>query len=128
MRLGFTVATVVLSTIHGTTALAEITRTSVVKTQQCSGLKNGMDYVRLGDSDLVVSKVCMGTMTFGVQNTLEEGVEQLNRAFDHYGINFLDTAVRDKNHSSKKLFAFTNKPRTTGDVPRSHNSRNARKN
>ena len=28
----------------------------------------------------------------GEQNTLEEGVEQLNRAFDHYGINFLDTA------------------------------------
>lgn len=26
------------------------------------GLKNGMDYVRLGDSDLVVSKVCMGTV------------------------------------------------------------------
>lgn len=29
------------------------------------GLKNGMDYVQLGDSDLMVSKVCMGTMTFG---------------------------------------------------------------
>jgi aryl-alcohol dehydrogenase-like predicted oxidoreductase len=26
------------------------------------------------------------------QNTLQEGVDQLNRAFDHYGINFLDTA------------------------------------
>ena len=51
-----------------------------------------MDYVQLGDSDLVISKVCMGTMTFGEQNTLEEGVEQLNCAFDDYGINFLDTA------------------------------------
>ena len=29
------------------------------------GLENGMDYVKLGDSDLEVSKVCMGTMTFG---------------------------------------------------------------
>lgn len=29
------------------------------------GLKNGMDYQKLGSSDLVVSKVCMGTMTFG---------------------------------------------------------------
>lgn len=55
-------------------------------------LKNGMDYVQLGDSDLVVSKVCMGTMTFGEQNTLEEGVEQLTRAFDEFGVNFLDTA------------------------------------
>jgi len=34
----------------------------------------------------------MGTMTFGEQNTLEEGVEQLNLAFDHYGVNFIDTA------------------------------------
>jgi aryl-alcohol dehydrogenase-like predicted oxidoreductase len=31
-------------------------------------------------------------MTFGNQNTLEEGVEQLNTAFDEYGINFIDTA------------------------------------
>ena len=31
-------------------------------------------------------------MTYGEQNTLEEGVELLNRAFDEYGINFLDTA------------------------------------
>jgi aryl-alcohol dehydrogenase-like predicted oxidoreductase len=34
----------------------------------------------------------MGTMTFGNQNTLKEGVEQLNAAWDDYGINFLDTA------------------------------------
>lgn len=31
-------------------------------------------------------------MTFGEQNTLDEGVEQLNRAWDTYGVNFLDTA------------------------------------
>ena len=55
-------------------------------------LKNGMDYIKLGSSDLEVSKVCMGTMTFGEQNTIDEGVEQLNLAWDEYGINFLDTA------------------------------------
>lgn len=33
-----------------------------------------------------------GTMTFGKQNTLEEGVEQLTRAFGEYGINCCDTA------------------------------------
>jgi aryl-alcohol dehydrogenase-like predicted oxidoreductase len=49
-------------------------------------------FVKLGSSDLEVSKVCMGTMTFGEQNALEEGVEQLNLAFDQYGINFIDTA------------------------------------
>jgi len=63
-----------------------------VGNQAVQGLKNGMDYVKMGSSDLVVSKVCMGTMTFGEQNTLEEGVEQLNRAWDEYGVNFLDTA------------------------------------
>jgi aryl-alcohol dehydrogenase-like predicted oxidoreductase len=31
-------------------------------------------------------------MTFGEQNTKEEGVNQLTKAFDEYGINFLDTA------------------------------------
>jgi len=65
----------------------------IVKTVDCSGLKNGMDYVKLGgDSDLVVSKVCMGTMTYGIQNTLEEGAALLDKSFDEYGINFLDTA------------------------------------
>jgi hypothetical protein len=38
---------------------------AVVKTAQVPGLERGMDYVKLGDSDLVVSKVCMGTMNFG---------------------------------------------------------------
>ena len=64
-----------------------------------------MDYVKLGDSDLLVSKVCMGTMTFGQQNTLEEGAEQLNRAFDHYGVNFLDTA---------ETYPVPTKPETQG--------------
>jgi len=47
---------------------------------------------QLGTSDLVVSDVCLGTMTWGKQNTLEEGVQQLDCAFDEYGLNFLDTA------------------------------------
>ena len=64
----------------------------IVKTESVPGLKNGMDYVKLGDSDLVVSNICMGTMTFGSQNTLEEGVEQLATAFGEYGVNFIDTA------------------------------------
>lgn len=37
-----------------------------------------MDYVQLGNSDLMVSKVCLGTMTLGEQNTMAEGVEQLH--------------------------------------------------
>lgn len=68
------------------------TASSQSKNQAVPGLKNGMDYIKLGSSDLEVSRVCMGTMTFGEQNTLDEGVEQLNSAWDEYGINFLDTA------------------------------------
>ena len=64
----------------------------IASTKNVDGLKNGMDYVKMGSSDLEVSKVCMGTMTFGEQNTIDEGVEQLNHAWDEYGINFLDTA------------------------------------
>lgn len=65
---------------------------SITKNTAVPSLQNGMDYCKLGTSNLEVSKVCMGTMTFGNQNTLEEGVEQLNTAFDNYGINFIDTA------------------------------------
>ena len=65
---------------------------TITKNIAVPSLQNGMDYCKLGTSDLEVSKVCMGTMTFGNQNTLSEGVEQLNIAFDNYGINFIDTA------------------------------------
>lgn len=50
-----------------------------------------MEYRRLGDSGLKVSAVCLGTMTFGQQNTEAEGHEQLDYAFGQ-GINFVDTA------------------------------------
>jgi len=50
-----------------------------------------MQYRKLGASDLLVSDLCLGTMTWGNQNTLEEAHEQLNYAFDN-GINFLDAA------------------------------------
>jgi aryl-alcohol dehydrogenase-like predicted oxidoreductase len=81
------------------------TRNKIVKNVAAPGLKNGMDYIQLGDSDLIVSKVCMGTMTFGQQNTLEEGVEQLTRAWDEYGVNFLDTA---------EMYPVPTKPETQG--------------
>jgi hypothetical protein len=74
------------------TTKASVVAAPVVKNVAVPSLTNGMDYVKLGDSDLLVSKVCCGTMTFGEQNTLEEGVEQLNLVFDEYGVNFLDTA------------------------------------
>lgn len=50
-----------------------------------------MDKVQLGTSELMVSKVCLGTMTFGEQNTEAEGHSQLDYALER-GINFIDTA------------------------------------
>ena len=50
-----------------------------------------MKYDFLGNTNLNVSKICMGTMTFGEQNTEEEAHEQLTYALDQ-GINFYDTA------------------------------------
>lgn len=50
-----------------------------------------MHYNQLGTTDLKVSRICLGTMTFGEQNTEAEGHEQLDYAIDQ-GVNFIDTA------------------------------------
>jgi len=50
-----------------------------------------MDYQKLGSSGIDVSRVCLGTMTFGKQNNQAEGSEQMDYALDQ-GINFFDTA------------------------------------
>jgi aryl-alcohol dehydrogenase (NADP+) len=50
-----------------------------------------MKYNQLGDSDLKVSEICLGTMTFGQQNTIEEAHQQLDFAVAQ-GVNFIDTA------------------------------------
>ncbi|MCP3871422.1 MAG: aldo/keto reductase [Gammaproteobacteria bacterium] len=50
-----------------------------------------MEYVSLGKSDLRVSEICLGTMTWGKQNTQADADAQLNYALSK-GINFVDTA------------------------------------
>ena len=50
-----------------------------------------MEYRRLGRSDVMVSVICLGTMTWGEQNTEAEGHQQMDYALDH-GVNFWDTA------------------------------------
>lgn len=50
-----------------------------------------MQYRQLGESDLNVSAICLGTMTYGDQNTESEAHEQLDYAIAQ-GINFIDTA------------------------------------
>ncbi|HEY9268047.1 MAG TPA: aldo/keto reductase [Methylotenera sp.] len=50
-----------------------------------------MEYTKLGNTDLNVSKICLGTMTHGDQNTEAEAHEQLDYALAQ-GVNFIDTA------------------------------------
>jgi len=50
-----------------------------------------MDYTKLGNTNIEVSKVCLGTMTYGDQNTDAEAYAQLDYALAQ-GINFIDTA------------------------------------
>ena len=46
---------------------------------------------RLGRTDIEVSELCLGSMTWGTQNTTQEGHDQIDRALEA-GINFIDTA------------------------------------
>jgi aryl-alcohol dehydrogenase-like predicted oxidoreductase len=50
-----------------------------------------MEYRTLGRTDIRVSVIGLGTMTFGEQNTEAEGHEQIDYALDH-GVNLIDTA------------------------------------
>lgn len=50
-----------------------------------------MKYRKLGRTDLNVSVICLGTMTWGSQNSEAEAHEQLDYALDQ-GVNFIDTA------------------------------------
>ena len=50
-----------------------------------------MKYTTLPHTTVKVSKICLGTMTWGNQNTQDEGFEQMDYALDQ-GVNFFDTA------------------------------------
>ena len=42
-----------------------------------------MNYKNLGNTDLKVSTICLGTMTYGEQNTEQEGFDQMDLALDN---------------------------------------------
>jgi aryl-alcohol dehydrogenase-like predicted oxidoreductase len=67
-----------------------------------------MIYTLLGNTGVKVSKICLGTMTWGEQNTEAEAHEQLDYALDA-GINFIDTA---------ELYAIPSRPETYGSTER----------
>lgn len=63
-----------------------------------------MRYNHLGNSGIQVSAICLGTMTFGEQNSEADGHHQLDCAVEH-GVNFIDTA---------ELYAIPPKAETYG--------------
>ena len=50
-----------------------------------------MNYRKLGQTDLEVSEICLGTMTWGTQNSEADGHAQMDFALGQ-GVNFFDTA------------------------------------
>lgn len=67
-----------------------------------------MKYTTLPTTDIKVSKIGLGTMTWGQQNTEKEGHEQLDYAFSQ-GINFIDTA---------ELYSVPGRKETNGSTER----------
>ena len=65
-----------------------------------------MNYRKLGNTDLKVSTICLGTMTWGEQNTQDEGFEQMDYALDQ-GVNFWDTAELYSVPPKEKTFGHT---------------------
>ncbi|MFT5573039.1 MAG: aryl-alcohol dehydrogenase-like predicted oxidoreductase [Cryomorphaceae bacterium] len=63
-----------------------------------------MQYKKLGTTDINVSEVCLGTMTWGEQNTEQDAHQQIEYALDQ-DINFIDTA---------ELYSVPPKPETYG--------------
>jgi len=63
-----------------------------------------MNFKKLGNTDLEVSTICLGTMTWGEQNNRNEAFQQMDYAVDQ-GVNFFDTA---------ELYAVPMKPETRG--------------
>ncbi len=65
-----------------------------------------MNYKKLGNTDIDVSTICLGTMTWGEQNTQEQAFEQMDFALSS-GVNFWDTA---------ELYAVPPRKETYGDT------------
>ena len=63
-----------------------------------------MNFKKLGNTDLKVSTICLGTMTWGEQNSINDAFQQMDYAVDR-GVNFFDTA---------ELYAVPMKPETRG--------------
>ena len=67
-----------------------------------------MNFKKLGNTDLKVSTICLGTMTWGEQNNQKEAFEQMDYALDS-GVNFFDTAEIYPSPCFEKTYGSTEK-------------------
>jgi len=67
-----------------------------------------MKYTTLPNTDIKVSKICLGTMTFGQQNTESEGHAQMDYALEK-GVNFFDTAEMYSIPGKQETYGSTEK-------------------
>ena len=67
-----------------------------------------MKYTTLPNTDIKVSKICLGTMTFGQQNNESEGHAQMDFALER-GVNFFDTAEMYSIPGKKETYGSTEK-------------------
>ncbi|MFA9191951.1 NADP(H)-dependent aldo-keto reductase [Flavobacterium sp. FZUC8N2.13] len=67
-----------------------------------------MKYTTLPDTDIKVSKICLGTMTFGQQNTEADGHAQMDYAIEN-GVNFFDTAEMYSVPAREETYGSTEK-------------------
>jgi len=67
-----------------------------------------MKYTTLPNTDIKISKICLGTMTFGQQNTESEGHAQMDYALEK-GVNFFDTAEMYSIPSRQETYGSTEK-------------------
>ncbi len=65
-----------------------------------------MKYTTLPNTEIKISKICLGTMTFGEQNTEAEGHAQMDYALEK-GVNFFDTA---------EMYSIPSNPNTYGST------------
>ncbi len=65
-----------------------------------------MDYNYLPNTKIKVSKICLGTMTWGRQNSQDEAFDQMNYSIDR-GVNFFDTAELYPVPASPDKYAIT---------------------
>lgn len=65
-----------------------------------------MHYTTLGQTDIKISRICLGTMTWGTQNTEDEGHAQMDYALSE-GVNFWDTAEMYATPPSKQTYGST---------------------